>query len=206
MRLKPSLKGEGLILKPMDKHIKGSIIPHAIKYQGVTLTELIVTISIMAILLAIGTPALQSMIVSNRLTSQANMLLGALSYTRSEAIKRNKNVVLTPTVPPDWADGWTIFVDLNADNIFDVSQEPELQRYDALSNGYTVRRVGFSDSGADMVVYRPDGRTKGICTGTNDAGYFYISSPVNAADFREITIADTGRVRVDTPQTQKVCP
>lgn len=180
----------------MDNTTKSSIPPHpdrdAFIQQGVTLVELIVTISIMAILLAMGAPSFQSMIVSNRLTSQANMLLGALSYTRSEAIKRNKYVVLKPMAGTDWANGWTVFVDLNADNLFDADQEPELQRYDALNSGYSVNRVGFSN--ADRVVYRPDGRTTTI-------GHFAVCSPVSAADFRKITIADTGRVHVDTPQS-----
>lgn len=156
--------------------------------KGVALVEVIVVICLMAILMTIGVPNFQTIIVSNRLTLQANTMLSALSFARSEAIKRNRLVVFTKTAA-DWAEGWTIFVDINANKSLDVDQEPELQRYEAIWSGYSINRVGFSNAG---VIYRPDGRTTTI-------GHFDICSPVSNADFREIIIADTGRVRIDRP-------
>jgi type IV fimbrial biogenesis protein FimT len=188
----------GTFFNRMDNNTKPSIQPRTGRdffAQGVTLIELIVTISIMAILLAMGAPSFQTAMVSNRLTSQTNMLLGALSYTRSEAIKRNRNVVLTPIVASHWEGGWTVFVDLNADNTFDADQEPELQRYDAVSRGYTVEYAAFPSNA--RVAYRPDGRT-------TSNGHFDICSPGSTCeDFRQIVIADTGRVHVETPKSLK---
>ena len=62
--------------------------------RGVTLIELMVTLSILAILLGLAIPSFQSFIVSNRLTAQTNELLGAYQVARAEAIRLNRPVRL----------------------------------------------------------------------------------------------------------------
>jgi type IV fimbrial biogenesis protein FimT len=59
---------------------------------GFTLLELMFTIGIAAVLMAAAVPSFQRMIVSNRLTTQANDLVGAINYARSEAISHNTAV------------------------------------------------------------------------------------------------------------------
>lgn len=160
------------------------------RQHGVTLTELIVALSIMTIILATGAPSMQTFIVGNRLTSQTNTLLGAFSIARSEAIKRNNLVVVAKT-GANWEGGWNIFADLNANNTLDAD-EPELQRYGVINLNYTIRPV---NNFINRVVYRPDGRT-------TSNGHFDICPPSGTADdFREVIIADTGRVRVATPNS-----
>jgi type IV fimbrial biogenesis protein FimT len=56
---------------------------------GFTMIELMITIMVGAILMAIAVPSFQSMIAGNRLTTQANDLIGAINYARSEAISHN---------------------------------------------------------------------------------------------------------------------
>lgn len=48
-----------------------------------------VTIAVMAILLAIAIPSFRTLTMSNRLTSVANGLVGSINAARMEAIKRN---------------------------------------------------------------------------------------------------------------------
>lgn len=71
---------------------------------GFTLIELMVTLAVVAITLAIGVPSFQGVVSDNRLTGAANNLIGALNVARSEAIKRGRSVVLTP-VGSDWSTG-----------------------------------------------------------------------------------------------------
>ncbi|WP_041446941.1 GspH/FimT family pseudopilin [Thiocystis violascens] len=67
--------------------------------NGVTLIELIVTLSIAAILLAIGVPSFQSVITSNRLVTSANDVLLGMHMAKSEAIRQNTSIrfCLNPT-------------------------------------------------------------------------------------------------------------
>lgn len=65
------------------------------KRQGAfTLIELLVTISVLGVLMAIALPNLRDFIVANRLSSNVNGFIGLLSYARSEAIVRNKQVII----------------------------------------------------------------------------------------------------------------
>ena len=64
--------------------------------KGFTLVELMVTVSVLAVLVGLALPDLRSFLVSNRLSSDVNGLIGLLNYARSEAIVRNQNVVVCP--------------------------------------------------------------------------------------------------------------
>ncbi len=76
--------------------------------RGFTLVELMIVLGLMSIIAAVAVPSFQSIIVSNRLASQANELVAALNYARSEAVKRRKSVTLTSNNGTDWSAGWTI--------------------------------------------------------------------------------------------------
>ena len=59
---------------------------------GFTLLELMITLAVMAILLAWGFPSLNESIKNNRMTAQNNEMIAILQYARSEAIRRNTDV------------------------------------------------------------------------------------------------------------------
>lgn len=77
--------------------------------RGFTLTELMITVAIAAILLGIGLPSLSSFMGSQAITTASHDVTSMLVLARSEAIKRNTNVVATP-VSGDWKNGWTVDV------------------------------------------------------------------------------------------------
>jgi len=89
--------------------------------KGFTVIELMVTIAVVAILLSVAVPSFWTFIQSNRVTAQANELVTALGFARSEAVKRGEIVSLcmsNQAEPPacatggsdDWSGGWLAFV------------------------------------------------------------------------------------------------
>lgn len=76
--------------------------------SGFTLTELMLAVAVVAILAGIAVPNFQSLIQSQQVKSASFDLFSSFSVARSEAIKRNGNVTVTPTSTTDWGQGWTI--------------------------------------------------------------------------------------------------
>jgi type IV fimbrial biogenesis protein FimT len=78
---------------------------------GLTLIELMVTLSVLAILAAIGVPSLTDIIRSNRVSSQTNELLAVFHLSRNEAIRRNppEDQFVLVDLTPD-SNGWSAFV------------------------------------------------------------------------------------------------
>lgn len=81
--------------------------------RGFTLVELMVTIAVMAILLAIAVPSFNNASLGSKLNSIANEFVASAQLARSEAIKRNTSATLCAsnngsTCGGTWSDGWVV--------------------------------------------------------------------------------------------------
>jgi type IV fimbrial biogenesis protein FimT len=83
--------------------------------HGFTVIELMVTIVLAAILVAVAAPSLQNMLQNNRAAAIANDLITSLRFARSEAVTRAQNITLCPSSDgtscvntTSWASGWII--------------------------------------------------------------------------------------------------
>ena len=86
---------------------------------GFSLVELIVVITIVSILMAVGVPSYRYVTNSNRMSAEVNGLLGDLQFARAEAIKEGATVTVCPPVSPSnltacsgtsitWDQGWIV--------------------------------------------------------------------------------------------------
>lgn len=82
-------------------------IPQRRTETGFTLIELVVAIAILAIILGLAVPSMQSYILNQRVRNATFDLTSDLLYTRGEATKRNADVLIAAT-GGSWQNGWTI--------------------------------------------------------------------------------------------------
>ena len=65
-----------------------------LKVKEFTLVELLITLAIISIIISIATPRLANIVADNKLVTQYNGLVAAISLTRSEAIKPGQRVTI----------------------------------------------------------------------------------------------------------------
>lgn len=65
-----------------------------IRQTGFTTMELLTTVVLVGVLMAMAIPSFNRMVANNRIISQTNDLVGALTFARSEAIRRNTPLTL----------------------------------------------------------------------------------------------------------------
>ncbi|MDP1527388.1 MAG: GspH/FimT family pseudopilin [Rhodocyclaceae bacterium] len=77
------------------------------RQQGFSLIELMVTLAVLAIIIAIAVPSFKTMILNQRVKSASFDIVASLAYARGEAVKQNGNITITPT-GGNWSNGWTM--------------------------------------------------------------------------------------------------
>jgi type IV fimbrial biogenesis protein FimT len=76
---------------------------------GFTMIELIVTVAILGIMASIAAPSFKDLMLGQRIKSASFDVTAALMLARSEALKQNGSVTLTPSSgSSEWAGGWTV--------------------------------------------------------------------------------------------------
>lgn len=128
---------------------------------GFSLLELMITVAVLAIVLAAGVPSFQSMVQRNRVVAAANELVAAMQIARAEAVRRNRRVALCPSTNDNGCSGgdWSrvmVFVDADSGNDFDAGEE--IVRVVRLqSSGLDLRGSASIVGGSNMIAFGSDG-------------------------------------------------
>ena len=131
---------------------------HRKSQAGLSLVELLSTISIVAVINALAGPTLGETFKRNELRSQAERVMTTLNLARSEAVKRNQPVSICRSADGEsctggWQEGWIVFSNLDADNVLDVGTDQIIRVYEGLSGGHAFE----SSVGTDAMTYFSDG-------------------------------------------------
>jgi type IV fimbrial biogenesis protein FimT len=93
------------------------------RWRGYTLVEVMIAISLLAIMATIGLPALGNLIDARLCENIARKAGADALFARSEAVKRNQTVLMCPGIAgtcvaspasTDWAAGWRVCYDADA--------------------------------------------------------------------------------------------
>lgn len=76
--------------------------------RGFTLVEMITTVLVLSILATIAVPAYGNFVAGQRVKNASFDVMSTLMFARSEALKRNADITVTPVSGTNWADGWSV--------------------------------------------------------------------------------------------------
>jgi type IV fimbrial biogenesis protein FimT len=112
--------------------------------HGLSMIELVVVMSIVGILMAIGTPSYRYVTTANRISGEINGLLGDFQFARAEAIREGQTVSVCATNDgttcsgtATWSKGWLVFSDTSTLGSIDGTDQI-LRVQKALSGGDTL--------------------------------------------------------------------
>jgi len=131
--------------------------PGLIRNRGMTAVELLFTMAIAGLVMALAVPNFRDFVQNNRAAEEANALVGALAVARSEAVTRGVPVTVCSSSDNescaddlDWSTGWIVFTD--ADDVGEVNDDDVVLRaLPELRNGSELT------SNASFVSYGPSG-------------------------------------------------
>ncbi len=173
--------------------------------KGFTIIELVLTLIVASILIAIAVSSFRNTTRSNHLFVHVNSFVSAMQFARSEAIKRSTPVTLRRGRFVDssgnfvdsggswqgqWEDGWEIFIDPEPTNGEKDGNAP-LRVGGPLPKTFTLRSNSII---ANRISYRANGRSSNgsvvLCDDRDGNGV------PESGTARMIVLLNTGRVRI----------
>jgi type IV fimbrial biogenesis protein FimT len=187
--------------------------------SGFTIIEIMVTVAVLAIILAVGLPNLKSFLVRNQVSAVTSEFSNDISRTRVEAISRNNCATIcmssntanaltggTPTCATtgnDWQAGWIVFSNPSCSA---TQNNPTT----AGSTLIAVRQAGvesftLSDStSARRFTFDSRGLAAGV--GSNFTLAYTPENAGSSSNYRSVCISSAGRVNVKQYAGASACP
>lgn len=161
------------------------------------MVELMVTVSILALLAALAAPSFQDMLARYKTSSMADQMVQMITLARAEALRRSGDVVLekrangtsvnTCSTAQEWSCGVFLWADVNRNGSQDAN-EPTLRVFD-VPQGIIMRNMSAGSTAS--ITFNRWGQANGI----NALNFRLIKSGVSTAD-RSVCVTSGGRIRV----------
>ncbi len=156
---------------------------------GFTLLELMIVLTITAILTALAIPGFNAAVKRSSIDGMRDALGNALQMARSEAVSRHQQTVICASssgasCAGNWQDGWLIFVDIDASASFNAASDQLIDRR------YANNRVIISTSQKQFVFAANGSQSAGLQT----IDFCDASSPA-AVSGKALQLSRVGAVR-----------
>lgn len=176
---------------------------------GFTLYELMITVLVVAVVLAIGIPNLGEFTRNNRVTGLANDLHGSFYLARSEAARAKRPVTICASAEPFGAagcdgagfdEGWIVFVDVDGQGDRDAGDDllkafppaHDTIHINASGNKFTFAATGLGIEGTPFIAMICDQRGNTIAPGGDSAARRIVVSPIGRSTIvKSITAIDS---------------
>lgn len=130
--------------------------------------EILVVVTIIAIMLAVGVPAMSEFVADQRVRTVASDITAEIALARAKAIESSRRVYIEK-LGVNWNNGWRVYVDVNDNATYNAGVDLEIKRFDGFPTGtiYICTLPAFN-----QIILRPDGRISrpGVAT-ANDGVY-----------------------------------
>lgn len=173
--------------------------------RGFTLIEMMIGVGLMALLLSMAVPALDTFTSNARQTGAINDFVSSLHVARSTAVTTNTRVTVCPSdtglrcAAVDWDQGWIVFRDPNSNQIVDGDET-------IVSTGSRVEGASFDSAEfGSFLTYRPNGRVMNASV-NGSVGQFTLCDSRGSSHAKVMIIDLSGRPRYSDYQIDGSTP
>ncbi|TYK64390.1 GspH/FimT family pseudopilin [Colwellia echini] len=166
-------------------------------HLGMTLIELMVSISITSILTSVALPNFNDFIVQLRVDNEISRISRLLLIARNNAINNQTNVIICPLdddnkCSTNWHEELSVFIDNNGNSLFDpLDGEILITTKEAIQSGDILMYAKTRDK----ITYQPTGHLFGLSNGT-----FRYCPKEYEEKSRGIVVARSGRFYATTDE------
>lgn len=164
--------------------------------RGFTLIELLLGLLVSGTLLHLAAPNFMGLLESQLRQSAAQSLTSGLRFARTEAIARNRAVVIH-ALDEDWSKGWRVILDMSGHGHQDDDNAVLLERQDSgrvpiVGNGPVKSQVRFSSSGEPV-----------FSGGGFRAGTVHVCARDSAQSLHQLVLAPSGRISLRSDKAEQ---
>jgi type IV fimbrial biogenesis protein FimT len=171
-----------------------TVFATARRLLGFTLVEILVVIAMIAILMSLAAPSMNAVRINSAVSEAASDLSIAVQQAQLQALKVNRQLVVSPPTVSDWAAGWKVFIKQDTNNLYDDGVDTLISTREAVPTSVSVA----STSTCSNIIIEATGFAKG------DANCRVVFGSTTTSRYKHVIIAKYGRARICTSNSPTV--